>query len=78
MVPATVERWNVLPVVAVNEMRSAQVDPEVECWTLTVAVVTFRSETTWRWARPPPVDPPDAVVPWKVTPAPEPVEVEVL
>ena len=36
-VPATVERWKVAAVAAVKVIRSAQVEPLVECWTLKVA-----------------------------------------
>src|SRR5882724_7942125 len=64
--PATVDRWNVPPVgptKAVNVMRSSQVEPDVECWTLATKFVTADEATTWRWPTPPPVEKPVTVDP---------------
>ncbi len=69
IVPDTVERWKRAAVAAVKVMRSAQVEPLVECWILNVADAKVEAtEVTWRCPTPPPVVPPAEVVPGVNTP----------
>ena len=74
-VPLTVDRWNVSDVAAVNVIRSAHVDPDVECWILPVSDVSVDWLVMWKCATPPPVVPPAAVVPGVATPVFYPVDV---